>query len=127
MTHKNPDLRSSSVAPDATKSGPPAVKAKPGALTQAANKPPKMELQDGNKWIVVGRLWPYRPPSLWRQCRGFGFLDQLMRYPSQEYQENNKNISIDDTQLNQVVQIYGCNNSVIKVSGKINAITMGEW
>jgi len=78
----------------------------------------------GSWWVVCGRIVH---PAFGGNAAALVFFDQLMRYPSQEYQENNKNISIDDTQLNQVVQIYGCNNSVIKVSGKINAITMGEW
>jgi adenylyl cyclase-associated protein len=50
MTHKNPELRTSSVVSD--KKAPP-IKAKPGALSQAPKKPPRTELEDGNKWIIV--------------------------------------------------------------------------
>ena len=34
---------------------PPAVKAKPGALTQT-KKPARTELEDGKKWIIVSAL-----------------------------------------------------------------------
>ena len=51
MTHKNPELRGTGVVPDTSNKTPPAVKAKPGELSQ--KKPPKLELEDGNKWMVV--------------------------------------------------------------------------
>ncbi|ORY22976.1 adenylyl cyclase-associated protein [Naematelia encephala] len=89
MTHKNPELRTTSVVPD--KKTPPPVKAKPQSITQA--KPAKLELEDGSKWIV-------------------------------EYQEDNKEIIIDQTALHQTVHIFGCKNSVIRISGKINAVSM---
>jgi len=53
MTHKNPELRSQAAVVDASKNAPPQVKVKPGALAQAPEKPPRMTLEDGNKWIVV--------------------------------------------------------------------------
>ncbi|WWC85656.1 uncharacterized protein L201_000522 [Kwoniella dendrophila CBS 6074] len=92
MTHKNPELRSSSVVPDGAsgKKAPP-LKPKPGAAP--AKKPAKLELEDGNKWMV-------------------------------EYQEDNKNIVIDQTELHQTVHIFSCKNSVVKIGGKINAVTM---
>ncbi|WVQ64652.1 uncharacterized protein L199_002819 [Kwoniella botswanensis] len=90
MTHKNPDLRSSSVVPDNARKAPP-LKPKPGAAP--AKKPAKLELEDGNKWMI-------------------------------EYQEDNKNIVIDQTELHQTVHIFNCKNSVVKISGKINAVTM---
>nr|XP_019048563.1 adenylyl cyclase-associated protein [Kwoniella bestiolae CBS 10118]OCF27493.1 adenylyl cyclase-associated protein [Kwoniella bestiolae CBS 10118] len=90
MTHKNPELRSSSVVPDNGRKAPP-LKPKPGAAP--AKKPAKLELEDGNKWMV-------------------------------EYQEDNKNIVIDQTELHQTVHIFSCKNSVVKISGKINAVTM---
>lgn len=42
----------------------------------------------------------------------------------QEYHEDNKDINITDTELSHVVHIFGCIRSVIKISGKINAVTM---
>lgn len=50
MTHKNPELRTSSVVPDGQKKEPPVIGKKPTVL---AKKPPKFELEDGNKWMVV--------------------------------------------------------------------------
>lgn len=57
MTHKNPELRQSSVV--AEKKAPPAIAPKPGAgAGQAPKKPPRFELEDGNKWLVVSRPAP---------------------------------------------------------------------
>jgi len=50
MTHKNPELRTSSTVPDNQKKAPPAIGKKPAVV---AKKPPKFELEDGNKWMVV--------------------------------------------------------------------------
>ncbi|WRT63497.1 uncharacterized protein IL334_000402 [Kwoniella shivajii] len=41
-----------------------------------------------------------------------------------EYQEDNKDIVIDQTELHQTVHIFSCKNSVVKIGGKINAVTM---
>lgn len=90
MTHKNPSLRSASIVPDNGKKGPP-LKPKPGA--KPAKKPAKVELEDGNKWII-------------------------------ENQEDNRSIKIDNTELHHTVHIFGCVNSVVQISGKINAVTM---
>ena len=48
-THKNPELRASSVV---KASGKPAVKTTPKAVTTVVKKPPVCELQ-GKKWVVV--------------------------------------------------------------------------
>ncbi|OWZ49820.1 adenylyl cyclase-associated protein [Cryptococcus neoformans c45] len=90
MTHKNPSLRSAGTVSDNAKKGPP-LKPKPGA--KPAKKPAKIELEDGNKWII-------------------------------ENQEDNRSIKIDNTELHHTVHIFGCVNSVVQISGKINAVTM---
>lgn len=41
-----------------------------------------------------------------------------------EYQDNNKNIQITETEAKQTVYIYKSDNAVVHVSGKINNITM---
>ena len=46
--------------------------------------------------------------------------------PIQEYQENNSNIILENVEINQVVNIYGCKNSVIQVKGKVNAINLSK-
>ena len=53
MTHKNPDLRTSSVVSDSARKEPSAVQPKAGVLAQPAKKTPRLELENGNKWIVV--------------------------------------------------------------------------
>ncbi|KAE8538263.1 hypothetical protein D1P53_005603 [Cryptococcus gattii VGV] len=90
MTHKNPALRSAGTVPDNAKKAPP-LKPKPGA--KPVKKPAKIELEDGNKWII-------------------------------ENQEDNKSIKIENTELHHTVHIFSCVNSVVQISGKINAVTM---
>jgi len=41
-----------------------------------------------------------------------------------EWQENNPMIEIKETELKQTVYIYKCEKSVVKISGKINSITL---
>lgn len=51
---------------------------------------------------------------------------RLRHCSSQEYQENNSNIILENVEINQVVNIYGCKNSVIQVKGKVNAINLSQ-
>ena len=51
-THKNPELRASSVVKASSK---PATSSAPNAATPAMKKPPVCELQ-GKKWVVVSVL-----------------------------------------------------------------------
>lgn len=41
-----------------------------------------------------------------------------------EFHNENRNIIIDETETRQTVYIYKCENSVIQIKGKVNAITM---
>ncbi len=45
---------------------------------------------------------------------------------SQEYQQNNKNLVIDDCNMKQTVYIYKCQGSTIQIKGKVNSITVGK-
>lgn len=42
----------------------------------------------------------------------------------QEYHDNNRDILIDQTEISHVVHIFACTNSTIRITGKINAVTM---
>jgi len=41
-----------------------------------------------------------------------------------EWQENNQNIQIAETELRQTVYIYKCEKSVVQITGKVNSITL---
>eukprot|EP00117_Sycon_ciliatum_P047319 scpid66796/ scgid33803/ Adenylyl cyclase-associated protein 2 len=88
MTHKNPELRGSSVV----KAKETTASSTPKATTAAVKKPPVFALQ-GNKWCV-------------------------------EFQDNNREIVIEETSPRQVIYIYKCTNSTIQVKGKVNNITL---
>lgn len=42
----------------------------------------------------------------------------------QEYFDGESNIVIDNTEINQIVNIFGCKNSTIQIKGKVNAVTL---
>ena len=100
MTHKNPELRGSSVVPARArssgslrgKSPAPPPKSKPASLTK--KKPARLELE-GKTWMV-------------------------------ENFENEQNLVIEQTELSQSVFVYRCKNTTIQVKGKVNTITMNE-
>jgi len=45
---------------------------------------------------------------------------------SVEYQVNNKNVIIQETQAKHTCYIYRCTNSTIQIKGKVNAITLDD-
>jgi len=45
---------------------------------------------------------------------------------NQEYQKDNRNLVISETEMKQTVYIYKCENCTIQVKGKVNAITVGQ-
>ncbi len=139
MTHKNPTLRAGNTVSSGSSpvratspglyltsfscegqficfcSGLPGKRpirpAKPIAL--AGKKPSKLALE-GNKWVVVSstvRLYALCPST-------FAFL--------QEFFEDDKNLVVESSSINQIVNIYGCKNSTVQVKGKVNAVTLGS-
>ena len=46
-------------------------------------------------------------------------------YVAQEYQENQSALTIENVEINQTVNLYGCKNSTVIIKGKCNAITLG--
>lgn len=73
-------------------------------------KPAKFAL-DGKAWNIVRILERFFPA--------------MLIWALQEYQEDEKNLVVDGVELNQVVNLFGCKNSVIQIKGKLNAVTLG--
>ncbi|WVQ74018.1 hypothetical protein IAR50_003599 [Cryptococcus sp. DSM 104548] len=96
QTHKNPELRGGSTVTEAGAGGrkPPALKPKPGSFVAAPPKKP------ARLELEDGSRWIV------------------------ENQEGNKAIKIENTELQHTVHIFGCKDSVVQISGKINAISM---
>ena len=42
----------------------------------------------------------------------------------QEYQENESALTVEDVEINQTVNLFGCKNTTVIVKGKANAVTM---
>ena len=43
----------------------------------------------------------------------------------QEYQENESGLTVDNVEISQTVNLFGCKNSTIVIKGKANAVTLG--
>jgi len=44
----------------------------------------------------------------------------------QENFEQKHDLTIEETELKQVVYVFGCNNSTLQIKGKVNSIIIGE-
>ncbi len=87
--------------------------------------PPKFSLE-GNKWVIV-RV----PPStlfLEKKFHSYEVQELIGHFilPLKENQVGNKNIVIEDPEVRQTVYIYKCQDSVVQIKGKVNAITIGK-
>jgi len=98
MTHKNPELRAGGVVPAGNGNG--------GASTSSGKRPTK----------------PSKPASLSGK-KPAKFQLEGSKWVI-EYQENERNLVVDNAALNQIVNIYGCKNSTIQVKGKVNAVVL---
>jgi len=94
MTHKNPNLRASGIVSDV------GVKKKMPKGPTAPPKPASLSLKKQPKKELSGNKWAL------------------------ENYENDGNIIVEDTLINQTVYIFGCKNSTIQVKGKVNAVVV---
>ncbi|PYH98544.1 adenylyl cyclase-associated protein [Aspergillus ellipticus CBS 707.79] len=99
MTHKNPNLRGSSIVPERpssqegiSRSRSPAPNKKPKPESMRARKPPRKDLE-GNKWLI-------------------------------ENFENPGEIVEINAQQNHSILISRCNKTIIKINNKANAISI---
>ncbi|KAJ5852495.1 uncharacterized protein N7529_011880 [Penicillium soppii] len=95
MTHKNPNLRTSSTVSEgssAVRGKSPAPSKKPKPESMRTRKPPRKELE-GNKWYI----------------ENFDAPGDIIEIPAQQ---------------NQSILITRCNKTIIKVSNKANAIAI---
>lgn len=113
MTHKNPNLRASSVVPAANNGGGSAKRpTKPSKPASLSGKKPSKFALEGGKWTIVRRLFlPVR------------FTVNLNM--TQEYYENEPSLVVEGAEIGHVIYIYGCKNTTIQVKGKVNAINIG--
>jgi adenylyl cyclase-associated protein len=95
MTHRNPELRGSGQP-----LSPSSSKGAGGAPPKIPSKPVSMRAKKPAKTALEGNKWMV------------------------ENHEDEKNIVIDQTELSQTVNIFGCKNCVIQVKGKVNAVSL---
>lgn len=96
MTHKNPALRASSVVPASTS---------PAAAPKRPTKPTKPQALAGkkpSKFALEGNKWVI------------------------EYQEDVSRLDVENVEMNQTVNLYGCKKATIVIKGKVNAVTIAN-
>jgi adenylyl cyclase-associated protein len=132
MTHKNPSLRaggvvSGSVGANSGRQGSSIIQnhsIEPPHFTTAGKKPqrpikppslmakkPSKFALEGTKWIIVSLV-----VSSVCTCIDSGL---------QEYQENERNLIVENAGMSQTISLFGCKNSTIVIKGKVNAVTIG--
>jgi len=94
MTHKNPSLRAGSVVPDRSPSPTPIKK------PLRPSKPQSLMGKKPSKFALEGIKWAI------------------------EFQENESSLVVENAQLNQSVNLFGCKKSTIIIKGKVNAVTL---
>ncbi|KAI9056890.1 hypothetical protein FKP32DRAFT_1585029 [Trametes sanguinea] len=110
MTHKNPALRAGSTVP-ATTSGEFVIIGWQGAwLTVKASAPPKKPTKPSKPQALMGK----KPAKFALEGNKWAI----------EYQENQSPLTLDNVEISQTVNLYGCKNSTIVIKGKCNAVTM---
>ncbi|KAI0050050.1 hypothetical protein FA95DRAFT_1677076 [Auriscalpium vulgare] len=95
MTHKNPALRASSTVPSST--GPSSAAPKKPVKP---SKPRTLQGKKPSKFALEGNKWLI------------------------EYQEGESAITVENGEISQIVNLFGCKESTIIVKGKVNAVTI---
>ena len=70
---------------------------------------------ESNKWIIVSHY-----------LHIYGIHLAAYRF-DQEYQENESSLVVEEVELNQTVNLYGCKNTTVVIKGKLNAVTLGKY
>ncbi|KAK7014992.1 C-CAP/cofactor C-like domain-containing protein [Favolaschia claudopus] len=94
MTHKNPALRAGGSVPSSSGSAAPPKK------PVKPSKPSSLSGKKPPKFALEGKNWAI------------------------EYQEHERGLTLEDVQLNQAVNLFGCKESTIVIKGKVNAVTL---
>ncbi|KAJ6648532.1 Adenylyl cyclase-associated protein 1, partial [Pseudolycoriella hygida] len=109
QTHKNTALRAGPAPFKAPVSLPPPSSRVPAPV---ADKPPVFT-RDGKKWLIVSIPFEYRSHSY-----------ENASFILQEYQKKNPNLLVENAEMNNMVYLFKCEDSVLTVKGKINGIIM---
>ncbi len=54
-------------------------------------------------------------------------IGRQLKFFLQEYQENEGGLTVENTEISQIINLFGCKNSTVVIKGKVNAVTIGEY
>ncbi|OBZ75884.1 Adenylyl cyclase-associated protein [Grifola frondosa] len=95
MTHKNPALRAGGIVPST-----PSVSSAAPKRPIKPSKPQALMGKKPAKFVLEGNKWAI------------------------EYQENESALTVENGQISETVNLYGCKNSTVIIKGKVNAVTI---
>ncbi|KAJ3726023.1 adenylate cyclase associated N terminal-domain-containing protein [Lentinula raphanica] len=79
-------------------------------VASGSGSPPKKPVKPTKPQALMGK----KPPKFSLEGKAWNI----------EYQEDEKSLVVEGVELNQVVNLFGCKNSVIQIKGKLNAVTL---
>lgn len=109
MTHKNPNLRTSSAVPSREESGGAAASGSPSASASSSG---------------AGRPAIPRKPASFAKKAARKELDGT-KWTIENF-ENDREVIIDNTEISHTINVFSCKSSVIQIKGKVNAVSLGE-
>lgn len=101
MTHKNPEIRGGSIVPARSNSSSSSIRGKSPA-PPTKTKPASLTKKKQPKLELEGNKWVI------------------------ENFDNEQNLVLEETELNQSVFIFRCKNTTVQVKGKVNTISINE-
>lgn len=122
QTHKNPSLRTGPAPFKAPVLGN-AVSAKSVPPANVPIDKPPVFTKDGKKWLVVCITSSYYLETMISVV----LIDVIVIVnviASQEYHKGNKDLLVDNVEMNNVVYMFRCQDSTMVVKGKVNSIVM---
>ncbi|KAI0691175.1 cyclase-associated protein [Cytidiella melzeri] len=103
-------------------------------VTKGLKKVDKSEMTHKNPALRAGSTVPATPPTPKKPTKPAKPQSLAGKKPAKfalegskwviEYQENESGLTVDETDIQHTINLYGCKNSTVVVKGKVNAVTL---
>lgn len=128
MTHKNPALRAATTVPGAASTPCEWCREKDLTIGQVdcTFSQQRSPLSQPNHKLYRERN---RPNLSWKETSGSLCVSHRLSrshtdFLLKEHQENESELIVENVELSQIVNLYGCKNTTVLIKGKVNAVTL---